>query len=137
MTPLLHTLNLAVAGYLCGLIWLVQLVHYPLMRHVHPAGWIAFHRAHTRRTTLVVVWAMLAEMALGLWWVMTELTPASTASLSLTLVAWASTFLIQVPLHNKLAGGKEDRAIALLVETNWIRTAAWTLRLVLLVAWGS
>ena len=58
-------------------------------------------------------------------------------ALVLTVIVWASTFFLQVPLHEKLAAGFEANAHSALVRTNWLRTAAWSLRslLVLYFAW--
>ena len=36
--------------------------------------------------------------------------------------------LVQVPLHRRLQGGFDAAAHRRLVRTNWLRTAAWTLR---------
>jgi hypothetical protein len=60
-------------------------------------------------------------------------------NLGLTAVVWTSTFFIQVPLHNQLAAGFDAAVHNSLVNTNWIRTFAWTLRgiLVLFFAWKS
>jgi hypothetical protein len=46
----------------------------------------------------------------------------------LVVVVWLSTFLLQVPFHEKLAHGFDTSAHNLLVGTNWIRTIGWTLR---------
>jgi hypothetical protein len=49
---------------------------------------------------------------------------------------WVSTFLVQVPLHERLRGGYDAELIARLVWTNWWRTAGWTMRAGLLL-WES
>jgi hypothetical protein len=46
-------------------------------------------------------------------------------------VIWISTFLVQVPLHRRLSAAWDPVAARRLVQTNWIRAAAWTLRGVL------
>jgi hypothetical protein len=50
-------------------------------------------------------------------------------------VAWASTALLSVPLHGRLAGGLDLDQVDALVATNWVRTLAWTARGLLLGAW--
>jgi hypothetical protein len=47
-------------------------------------------------------------------------------------VVWLSTALVQVPLHTKLTLGYDCRTIHLLVQTNWLRTLGWTVRVVIL-----
>jgi hypothetical protein len=48
--------------------------------------------------------------------------------LALVLVIWATTGLVQVPLHARLTQGFDAAAHRRLVATNWVRTAAWALR---------
>lgn len=121
-------------AWMAGLVWFVQLVHYPLMIHVPPERFVAFERSHTTRTTPITAGPMVVEalsaaamVALG-WGVLPHATLVVGAAL--LVVVWASTFLVQVPLHNRLLSGKNDALIARLVSTNWIRTVAWTARLV-------
>lgn len=62
----------------------------------------------------------------------------SCSLMSLTLLIlvigiFASTFFIQVPLHQKLSVGKDSHLIYRLVRTNWMRTIAWTLKAILMI----
>jgi hypothetical protein len=61
------------------------------------------------------------------------------AGAALLLVVWLSTAVLQVPLHATLTKGYDERAIAMLVSTNWIRTVAWSARgvLALLMIWAA
>lgn len=130
--------NAAAAWFLTGLIWIVQVVHYPLFASVGRDGFATYESAHARLITLVVGPAMLAEAAaaLALAFARPPAVPAWAAWTGLVLLAaiWLSTFLVQVPLHGTLAGGFDADAHARLVATNWFRTAAWTAR-ALLAAW--
>ena len=47
-------------------------------------------------------------------------------------IIWLSTFLLQVPAHQKLTSGFDERIHRRLVATNWLRTFAWTARSTLL-----
>ena len=47
--------------YMTGLIWFVQVVHYPLMAAVGRDGFAAYESAHARLTTFVVAPGMLVE----------------------------------------------------------------------------
>ena len=72
---------------------------------------------------------MLAELILTVWWIRSDdYSPVSVLAGVLVLIVWFSTFVLQVPIHNQLKTGKEDREIRRLVTTNWIRTAAWSLK---------
>ena len=114
MTTLVLLVNVAATWFLIGLIWVVQLVHYAQFDGVGGEAWGAYHRRHTANITFVVGPAMLAELATAAWlcWRRPEAVPlwAAWAGLGLVAVLWASTALVQVPLHNRLAGGFDPAA---------------------------
>lgn len=115
-----------------GVIWVVQVVHYPLFAGVGTAGWGAYEAAHQSRITLVVGPLMLVELATAVWLVLDRPVALPTWSVlvgaALVGVIWASTAFVQVPLHSALGGAFDADAHARLVATNWIRTVAWTAR---------
>lgn len=129
-------LNAAVTWFMTGVIWIVQVVHYPLFSYADRATYPAFAEAHGRLITLIVGPAMLAEAATALWLVSERpaALPVRWALIGVGLVGviWASTALLQVPMHGQLAQGYDARAHGWLVGTNWIRTTAWTARSLLL-----
>ncbi|MBL9160290.1 MAG: hypothetical protein JNJ70_22605 [Verrucomicrobiales bacterium] len=114
---------------LVGLIWVVQLVVYPAFAMVGKEGFGDYHAAHSRNITWVVGPLMLAELATALVLLATGTGGGVFgASLALLALIWVSTGLVQVPLHQRLSSGKDEKVIRSLVRTNWIRTVAWTLR---------
>ncbi len=131
-------LNFALALYLTGLVWVVQLVVYPAFRLVPDVAWAAYHAHHTQRMGWVVAGPMVAELGLAVW-LLGAADPrhrvAAGASLALVLLAWGITFWGAVPLHNRSAQGHDPAAIARLVRQNWGRTLAWTARAALLGSW--
>ncbi len=115
-----------------GVIWVVQVVHYPLFSGVGADGWSAYEAAHQAKITLVVAPLMLAELVTAVWLVLDRpaALPAGAVMLGAVLVGllWASTAFLQVPLHAALGGAFDADAHARLVATNWIRTTLWTAR---------
>ncbi len=131
-TPLI-LLHAASTWAMVGLIWFVQVVHYPLFAAVSPhdpAAFAAYEQQHTRLTTFVVAPLMFAELftTAGLLLLM----PAGVsrwllwAGAATVLINWLSTWLLQVPQHTRLTAAFEPAAHAALVNTNWLRTIAWT-----------
>ncbi len=120
----------AVTWFLCGLIWTIQVVHYPAFADVSREGFSAFHQAHLQRITALVALPMLLELATAGLLVLFAPVPRWSAlvGLALLVIIWAATAFVQVPLHDALARGPEGATISRLVETNWVRTVAWTLR---------
>ena len=115
-----------------GLIWFVQLVHYPLFACVDRRGFAEFERLHQARTTWVVAPLMLTELATAVALVRTPPGEAWAAwtwtGLALVGFLWATTALVQVPLHKRLDAGWDAAAHRALVRSNWWRTAGWTAR---------
>jgi hypothetical protein len=132
MTPRVLLLHAAATFAMVGLIWFVQIVHYPLFGHVAPDAAPVYARLHQRRTAWVVAPIMLTELVTGLWLVIAPLPslPAwqSWSGLVLLAAIWISTACSQVPLHGRLAAAFEPGVHRALVRTNWLRTAAWTAR---------
>lgn len=127
-------LNFALAAYLTGVIWVVQLVTYPALLLVGKADFARYHTAHTRGMGWVVGAPMVAELGLAAWlaWAASAAWGAGPAlgQLALVAVVWLATFFVAVPFHNRLAaGGYNYIALDGLVRTNWLRTLAWTARL--------
>lgn len=134
----LFLLNLVSTLYLVGLIWTIQIVHYPLFDRVGRPDFIAYETAHNRLITPVVGPVMVVELATALFlafgpcpiWLPR---PMAVAGLLVVVAIWASTILLQVPCHARLLQGFDDSVYRQLVATNWIRTLLWTARGVLLV----
>ena len=119
-----------------GIIWFVQIVHYPLLATIGPGEFCDYTRRHQILITWIVGPPMLVEVAsAGALLIIAPLlllSPAYTAALGLLFVIWISTAVLQVPLHGKLCQARDEHSIRRLVLTNWIRTIAWTARAVLL-----
>lgn len=135
---MLLVVHLVATAFMTGVIWCVQIAHYPLMSgwpHDDFGRWEALHRS---RIGGVVVPAMLIEgMAAAALIVRRPAgVPAWLAwAAAIALVAiWGSTFLVQVPLHERLSAGWDAAAHVRLVSTNWIRTLLWSVRLALAAA---
>lgn len=129
--------NLAATLCMVGLIWFVQIVHYPLFASVGRENFAAYSDAHSRLTTFVVGPPMLAEAATALLLVFVRPAGVSLAAALLGLVLvgaiWLSTYFLQVPSHTAFAAGFDRAAWKRLVATNWVRTAAWSARGLLVV----
>ena len=133
LNALLPITHAAATLFMTGVIWFVQIVHYPLFGRVGAANFRAYEREHARRTGWVVGPAMVVELALALA-LTTRGGALVWAGLALLAVIWASTAFVQVPLHRRLEQEADVAAQRSLVRTNWIRTAAWTARAVIAMA---
>lgn len=124
---------------LVGLIWTVQVVQYPLFARVGAESFTDYHAGHSARISWIVLPLMLVELVTAIALVLAPPPGVSPASvwigLGLVGVIWLSTFLLQVPRHSLLGEGFDADAHRFLVASNWLRTAAWTLRGALVLSW--
>lgn len=138
---MLVAVNLALTWALIGLIWTIQVVHYPLFVQVGAEGFPGYHASHSARIAALVGVAMPAELvaavALVTW--PGDVAPGlAWAALAVLAPVHLSTVFFQVPAHRVLSHGLDGDACRRLVRTNWFRTAGWTARgLLLLAAAGS
>lgn len=136
LTPILLLVHAGASCFMAGVIWFVQVVHYPLMDRVPQDRVQDFAIDHQRRTTWVVAPAMLVEAATSVLLVAspgvgTARSPLAWAGLVLLGVVWVVTFGLMVPLHARLARGDAAGVVCRLVRVNWARTLAWSARGVL------
>ncbi|MEI6254312.1 MAG: hypothetical protein WCP30_16065 [Mycobacteriaceae bacterium] len=121
-----------------GVIWIVQVVHYPLMRFVSGPRFARFETEHRLRISWVVgplmavegvcVLAFLFAAPVGfIWWL-------PWAGAGAEAVAIGTTVLVSAPLHERLNAHFDPATLDRLIATNWIRTVAWTARAGLAIA---
>lgn len=121
-----------------GVIWTIQLVHYPLMAHIPATAFVAYERRHTKAIALIVGPLMAVE---GLCVLVVFFARPSGIPFWLSLiggiaeaVAIGTTAFVSAPLHGRLENGFDAALLSRLILTNWIRTIAWTARGIIAVA---
>ena len=125
-------INIASTWFMVGLIWFVQIVHYPLFGYVGSKEFETFHEHHKILITPVVGFVMIVELVttgilifqIPVW------IPNWTVIVGIILIGviWISTLFLPIPYHNKLSSKFDKNVIMMLVNTNWIRTICWSLR---------
>jgi hypothetical protein len=122
-------IHAAATWCLVGLIWIIQVVHYPLFKDVGRGGFVSYHERHMALISWVVGPLMLAEVGSAvLLLLLGERSLLFFVSIAPLAMVWLSTVLLQVPLHQRLAHGYDSAAINRLVSTNGWRTFGWTVR---------
>ena len=129
LPDILWLTHLAATLFLVGLIWVVQVVHYPLFAHVGAEQFHGYWRVHTRpihhparrpvdahrrcggRAAFCVAAARLVDAGAG-------------DRVRAVGVDQALHVLIRIPLHERLGRRFDPAALRRLVLANWFRTAA-------------
>jgi hypothetical protein len=124
--------------YNTGVIWVLQLNHYPLYVKVGQHEFRDYLTAHNGRILLPIVLPSIAAFISSLLLLWRQ--PVQIPNWSLWLVnllnaaTLLSTIFVQGPAHNQLArGGYSEILIRKIITTNWLRTIAWTVNGLLLL----
>ena len=129
-------LNLVSTLFMTGVIWFVQITHYPLFIFVSKDCFSKFSILHSKYSSFVVIIPMLIELFSSL--LLLKWSPQFISyyyfliGFILVLIIWLSTFILQIPAHRSFLNGYDQKKINYLVKTNWIRTLAWSFRTVLM-----
>ena len=127
---IIHTIATSV---MVGVIWTIQLVHYPSFHFIELNQYTTFQRFHMSRISYVVIPAMLTELFTLIFIIipMDQVDHIILASAFLLIVIWLMTAVFFSGVHQKLTLGYDQAVVEKLVKLNWGRTLLWTLRLLL------
>ena len=127
-------LHLISTSIMVGIIWVIQLVHYPSFHFVELKQYTTFQRFHMSRISYVVIPAMLTELFTLILIVisMDQIDTLIVASAILLIFIWLMTAVFFSGVHQKLTLGYDQTVVDKLVKLNWGRTLLWTLRLLLI-----
>ncbi|MEM7457458.1 MAG: hypothetical protein AAF456_24205 [Planctomycetota bacterium] len=121
---------------MAGLIWLIQIVHYPLFDLVGTDHYAEYQQRHQLLITPIVGPVMLVELLTGFLLVLQADRSIPrwilNTAFGLLILIWASTAFIQVPCHESLSNAFDPDVHDWLVISNWIRIVGWSLRGILM-----
>lgn len=122
--------NIFCSFALFGLIWCIQLVHYPFFLRSDKENFIEHIGFHKHRISIIVIPLMTIELVTSglLAFLSAEFSALNNFGFLIVILIWLVTFFLQVPLHGKLAEGYNEETVRKLINSNWIRTILWTVK---------
>ncbi len=131
---LILLLHLASCSFMTGVIWLIQLIHYPAFHKIENSHFLIFHKNHTTLMGYIVMPAMVVELITAILLILKSSNNLYfILNLFLLFIIWICTFVLSIPLHQQLSKNQNYLLIQKLVLTNWPRTLAWSLRLLIIL----
>jgi hypothetical protein len=121
---------------LFGLIWVIQLLHYPSFNFISEEKSAAFCAFHSKSISKIVAPLMLTELFTA-FLILNHVDGFDILiwlNLLTVLALWLLTFIVFVPLHSHIASTFSTELIQELVQKNWWRTTIWSLRVPLVLA---
>ena len=127
--------HLIFTSIMTGVIWVIQIVHYPSFHFIEKELYTAFQKFHMNKISIIVIPIMLAELITGMMLFLdkSSKSPFLIISLIILVLIWLITGVFFSKAHNELITGYQELVVNQLVVMNWIRTLLWTLRLLLLI----
>ena len=116
-----------------GIIWVIQLLHYPAFHFIKERDYVEFQHFHMQRISFIVVPVMIIELLSGFMLVYYFRSNLLILCLIILLVIWLITFVFFTKLHQSLLDGYNKTVVDKLVKINWSRTILWSLRLIILI----
>jgi hypothetical protein len=127
--------HLIFTSIMTGVIWVIQIVHYPSFHFIEKELYTAFQKFHMNKISIIVIPIMLAELITGMMLFLdkSSKSPFLIISFVILVLIWLITGVFFSKAHNELMTGYQELVVNQLVVMNWIRTSLWTLRLLLLI----
>lgn len=127
--------HLIFTSIMTGVIWVIQIVHYPSFHFIEKELYTAFQKFHMNKISIIVIPIMLAELITGMMLFLdkSSKSPFLIISFVILVLIWLITGVFFSKAHNELMTGYQELVVNQLVVMNWIRTLLWTLRLLLLI----
>lgn len=120
-----------------AVVWFMQVVHYPLMAYADPARWAEFAEKRRMFTMMLTYPLMAFEALTGFTLILLATQSPSYPYLAVSLLVLVAlilyTFMYLNPQLKNMAGPSDEAAHKRFLKLHWIRTAGWSLRLLLLV----
>ncbi len=118
-----------------GVIWIVQILHYPTFLKIEREKFQNFAEWHSVKITWIVAPLMVLEMLSSVILLkLFDFTLLPIVHVISIGFIWLATALLSVPCHNLLIGqGYNEEVIYKLIRTNWVRTVLWSLRSALVI----
>jgi len=116
-----------------GIIWVIQLLHYPAFNFIKESDYVEFQHFHMQRISFIVVPVMILELFSAFMLVYYLRSNLLILCLIILLFIWLITFVFFTKLHQSLLDGYDKKIVDKLVKINWSRTVLWSLRLIILI----
>lgn len=115
---------------LVGILFVTQLITYPSFLAFDSHTFIDFHKRYTMNISFIVIPFMVGELFSLIY--LNYIDSDLFLPLGILLIIWLFTFIILVPIHNKLSLNHNISLINRLIDYNWFRTILWTVKLIIL-----
>ena len=128
--------NLCASVFMTGIVGFIQFVQYPLLNNISSFDFSCYYKKYISRIAWIVYPVMIIEISFASWLSFLPVQPALQVPILITYILLAAstlvTFLIQIPLNQKLQLAFNPVLLSKISFYNRIRLISWTLRTLIL-----
>ena len=113
-----------------GIIWLIQLIHYPSFSFIDKNMYSKFQTFHMNRISFLVGPIMILELLSGFYLLLFFYSESNffVINFILNILILTMTIIVFGTIHKKLIEGFKFSLFAKLISMNWIRTILWSMK---------
>ena len=130
---ILSNVHFLSTSIMVGIIWVIQLLHYPTFHFIKESDYEEFQHFHMQRISFIVVPVMALELFSAFMLVYYIQSNLLILCLIILIFIWLITFAFFTKLHQSLLDGYDKTIVDKLVRINWSRTILWSIRLIILI----
>jgi len=128
--------NLCASVFMTGIVGFIQFVQYPLLHHISTFDFSCYYKKYISRISWIVYPVMIIEICFASWLSFLPVQSRLQFPILMTYILLASatliTFLVQIPLNQKLQLAFDNVILSKILFYNGIRLFSWTLRTLIL-----
>jgi len=130
-------INLLSTILIAGILWFVQLVHYPLFNEIPAKNFINYGYYHSRKVSGIIKPLFIVDFTTLILLLILLGSNLSTnlmiVNVTIFIITIVLTQIIFIPIHQKLSKSPNSQTISQLIRLNWIRTLIWSLKVVFML----
>jgi len=131
-------IHLVSSFMMIGIVWLVQVINYPLLSLVPEQFFSAYYRSHLLKSQWIIVPLMVLEAATGGLLLIFPIVQVAywlyQINFALIVLIWLETILMHLSVHRQLKERHSKAAIENLTRIGWLRTITWSAHGAVLIA---
>ena len=128
--------NLCASVFMTGIVGFIQFVQYPLLNNISSFDFSCYYKKYISRIAWIVYPVMIIEICFASWLSFLPVQSALQVPILITYILLAAstlvTFLIQIPLNQKLQLAFNPVLLTKISFYNRIRLISWALRTLIL-----
>lgn len=116
--------------FMTGVIWLIQLIHYPSFSFIDKNKYSKFQTFHMNKITPIVGPIIILEVSTGFYllYFFNSESIFFLINFLINILILMMTIIVFGTIHKKLIDGFKTSLFKKLISLNWIRTFLWSLK---------